>query len=54
MMSLEEGDYTVVLAAADTGERVELPARVTRKEVERLRFDDALMTAQDYFEKSGW
>jgi serine/threonine protein kinase len=54
MMSLEEGDYTVVLAAADTGERVELPARVTRQEVERLRFDDALMTAQDYFEKSGW
>jgi hypothetical protein len=53
-LTLLEGDYTVVITAADGESRFELPARVQRQQVETVRPAQILMNAQDYFEKSGW
>jgi len=53
-MTLLEGDYTVIVAAADSDAQFELSASVRRQEVETIRPDGAQMNSQDYFEKSGW
>jgi len=53
-LTLLEGNYTVVLAGPDGDSRYELQANVQRQQVERVRPSQGLMSAQDYFEKSGW
>lgn len=53
-LTLLEGEYTVVLAAADGESRYELKARVQRQQVEMVRPDQSLMNSQDYFDRSGW
>jgi hypothetical protein len=53
-LTLLEGNYTVVLTGPDGESRYELEASVQRQQVATVRPAQSLMSAQDYFEKSGW
>jgi serine/threonine-protein kinase PpkA len=53
-LTLLEGKYTVVLAGPDGESSYELQANVQRQQVATVRPEQSLMSAQDYFEKSGW
>ena len=53
-MTLVEGNYTIIVASADGASQMELSADVRRQEVQTVRTEAGLMSAQDYFERSGW
>jgi serine/threonine protein kinase len=53
-MTLVEGSYTIIVASADGASQVELNADVKRQQVQTVRTEAGLMSAQDYFERSGW
>jgi serine/threonine protein kinase len=53
-LSLLEGQYSVVVEGGEDQSRIELAVDVNRQQTTMGRADFKLMTAQAYFENSGW